>query len=306
LNLALYPGQFVCLIGPNGAGKSTLLRTLAGLQAPLGGHLELNEQPMARLSQAQRARLLSIVMTQRPEVGQMRGYELVSLGRHPYSDWLGGLSPHDHRVIQWAIQTVGAEKLAPRLLDEVSDGERQKLMVARALAQETPLIIMDEPTAFLDLPRRVELMHLLRQLAHQTAKAILLSTHDLELALRTANSLWLMTAEGQVHMGGPEDMVITGALGRAFHSEGLHFDPLQGAFRLRQAAQGRVAVIGQGLAWAWTCRAIERIGLAIEGDATPEVATIQVADGPLWHFKQQVYLSIDDLVSALTQEFPHG
>ncbi|MEZ4635407.1 MAG: ABC transporter ATP-binding protein [Caldilineaceae bacterium] len=174
LDLRLRRGELVCLLGPNGAGKSTLMRTLAGLQPALGGSILLDGDAPGDLTAREMARRLSIVLTERVDVGNLSAQELVALGRHPYTDWWGNLTPHDEEVVRWAVRAVGAGALAERPILELSDGERQKVMIARALAQEPLLILLDEPTAFLDLPRRVEVMGLLRALARHTGRAILL------------------------------------------------------------------------------------------------------------------------------------
>ncbi|MCA9913206.1 MAG: ABC transporter ATP-binding protein, partial [Anaerolineae bacterium] len=254
LSLMLRSGQLVCLLGPNGAGKSTLMRTIAGMQPPLAGSVSLQGEDIRRLKPRQLATRLSVVLTERPNVGLLNGYALVALGRHPYTDWMGRLSRHDEAVIRWAVEAVGAIDIAERPVMELSDGQRQKLMIARALAQESELILLDEPTAYLDLPRRAEIMQLLRHLAAETGRAILLSTHDLDLALRSADTLWLMS-EGQVRVGTPEDMVISGKFEEAFQGEGVHFDRTTGAFSVEHEKGRRIAVHGEGIPHIWTTHA---------------------------------------------------
>ena len=168
LNLNLDPGSLVGLLGPNGVGKSTLLRTLAAIQPPLSGQVLLEGENACRLRPADLAKRLSLVLTNTPYPGLMTGFELVALGRLPHSDWLGRLTERDHVAVNWALGAVNAEDLASLVVTELSDGQRQKLMIARALAQETAVMLLDEPTAFLDLPRRVEIMRLLKRLAHRT------------------------------------------------------------------------------------------------------------------------------------------
>ena len=164
LGVELLKGELVCLLGPNGAGKSTLMRTLAGLQKPLSGEVLLEGRDLHGLSESERARLLGLVLTERVDVGNLSAYALVALGRYPYTGWDGRLSAADEEVVRWAIDAVGARDLAGRSVGELSDGERQKVMIARALAQEPAVLLLDEPTAFLDLPRRVEIVQLLRRL----------------------------------------------------------------------------------------------------------------------------------------------
>ncbi len=214
------------------------------------------------------ARRLSVVLTERVNPGLLSAFALASLGRHPYTDWSGRLTARDQRIVLDALDSVGAAALADRQVGELSDGERQKVMIARALAQEPAVMILDEPTAFLDLPRRVEIMQLLRRLARDSGRAILLSTHDLDLALRSADRIWLMPSGGAMQIGAPEDLVLSGAFEAAFQAEGVRFDPASGAFRVSGAARGRITVIGEGLRAIWTRRALERAGFASDGGET--------------------------------------
>lgn len=260
LNLTLNEGDVVCLLGPNGIGKSTLLRTLIGMQPPLAGRVLLDGVDLATLKPRDIARRVSVVLTERVEVGQLSVYHLVALGRYPYTNWIGKLTPHDEEVIQGALIAVQAEQLAGRFVHELSDGERQRVMVARALAQEPCVMVLDEPMAFLDLPRRIEMMRLLRRLAHDMQQAVILSIHDLDLALRTADMLWLMTPDGKIQAGAPEDLVLSGAFEKAFASNNLVFDRLHGQFRLHEPPSRYAVLIGDGLIYKWTMHALERAG----------------------------------------------
>ncbi|RME55087.1 MAG: ABC transporter ATP-binding protein, partial [Caldilineae bacterium] len=273
LNLALHPGELVCLLGPNGAGKTTLMRTLAGLQPALAGAVTLDGASLPALRPRQVARRLSVVLTEPVDVGNLTGRGLTALGRHPYTDWTGGLSPEDWQIVDQALRAVGAEALAERPVLELSDGERQKILIARALAQEPLVMLLDEPTAFLDLPRRVEIMAVLHRLAQEEGRAVLLSTHDLDLALRTADRLWLLGADGTFHTGGPEELVLNGVFERVFASEGVAFDPYTGSFRMVRSSSGVVHLVGDGLASLWTARALERLGYQVHsGDAQGQAA----------------------------------
>ncbi|CAA6677436.1 MULTISPECIES: ABC transporter ATP-binding protein [unclassified Lentimonas] len=267
LNLAIQGGEFICLLGPNGTGKSTLIRTLAGVQAPLSGNLQLQGKDFHAITPRERARMVSIVFTDSMPIGMMDAYAFAALGRHPYSGWLGGLNDHDHIRIQWALEAVGAEALSQRQVAELSDGERQKVSIARALAQESQLMLLDEPTAFLDLPRRVELMRILRDLSHREQIGMLLSTHDLDLALRYADRLWLITPDGELIQGAPESLALSGELERAFANENLDWDPEAGAFRTHKTPCVMVALSGEGPAALWTSRAFARLGIGITEDA---------------------------------------
>ncbi len=188
----LYGGQLTCLLGKNGAGKSTLLRTLSAFIPSLEGEVVVKGKSLGEYSDKERARLIGVVLTERPELQHMTVHELVAMGRSPYTGFWGTLSKEDKAVADEALRMVGMDTMAMQMADTLSDGERQKVMIAKALAQQTPVIFLDEPTAFLDYPSKVETMLLLRRLAHETGKIIFLSTHDVELALQTADTLWLM------------------------------------------------------------------------------------------------------------------
>jgi iron complex transport system ATP-binding protein len=274
LHLSLYAGELVCLIGPNGAGKSTLLRTLSGMQSSLSGRVLLRGDDIGKLDARERAKRLSVVLTERVDVGSLTAYALVGLGRYPYTDWTGKLSDHDDEVIRWALSAVGAAEFAERDIHELSDGERQKVLIARALAQEPAVILLDEPTAYLDLPRRVEMMRTLRDLAHNTGRAVLLSTHDLDLALRSADVIWLLPKGETLQMGAPEDLVLNGAFESAFRGEGVEFDLQTGSFRVHKSATTSIQLIGVGVNAVWTSRALERVGFKPTDE--PSTATVEV------------------------------
>ncbi len=307
LNATLRAGELVCLLGPNGAGKSTLMRTMAGMQKPLSGRVELSGVNIHDLPARELAKKLSVVLTERISIGAMTAYSLVALGRYPHTNWAGTLSDKDHEVIQWSLQTTGASEFANRQIGELSDGERQRVMVARALAQEPQLMILDEITAFLDLPRRVEIMQMLRELARTTNKAILLSTHDLDLALRSADVIWLLPKGGDMKIGAPEDLVLNGAFADAFASEGIQFDTELGAFRVAQPQGPEIALNGTGEAALWTRRALERQGFRVTDGATLNVTRVEVMVGnsPAWQLTTsagtQRCSTLQELLARLAQ-----
>jgi iron complex transport system ATP-binding protein len=231
VNLAVHPGELVCLLGPNGIGKSTLLRTLARMQPALWGSIELGGVPLKSLSAAELARRLGVVLTERVAVDGLSVRSVVEIGRYPHSGWLGRLTDRDRTVVDWAIDVSGTRRLADRELARLSDGERQRVMVARALAQEPLLLMLDEPTAFLDVTARVELMRLLRQLTREASIAVIVSTHDLELALRTADVVWLLLPGGELVTGAPADVVASGAIAQAFEGLQIRYHPEDRSFR---------------------------------------------------------------------------
>lgn len=313
VNAGLVPGELVCLLGPNGAGKSTLLRTMAGMQRPLQGAVYLDGRDIHQLDARTLARRLSMVLTERVQAGMLTAYALVALGRHPYTDWAGRLTAVDEQIVQWALTAVGAQTLAHRFVPELSDGERQKVMIARALAQQPQVMLLDEPTAFLDLPHRVEIMGILRQLAHTEKRAILLSTHDLDLALRLADKVWLLPQKGRswhgrFQVGTPEDLVLSGAFSEAFQSAGIRFDPLTGSFQLPPGEVGQVDLVGDGLGAVWARRALEREGFQVHQGANGAAVRIKVlGDNGRYHWQlshQQhttELASIQSLVEALKE-----
>lgn len=189
ISLSLPCGRLVCLLGPNGAGKSTLLRTLCGFQPPIAGTVTISGSDITTMSAAEVARLVSVVLTDRPLTPSLTAAEMVGMGRAPYTGFWGRLSDNDRRLVSEAMQTVGVDSLATRRMGRLSDGERQKVMIAKALAQHTPVIVLDEPTAFLDYPSKVAVMKTLARLAHDEGKTILMSTHDLELAAQLGDEL---------------------------------------------------------------------------------------------------------------------
>ncbi|WP_375498749.1 ABC transporter ATP-binding protein [uncultured Nostoc sp.] len=304
ISVSLQAGELVCLLGPNGAGKSTLLRSLAGMQPPIAGEVRLLGDNVYNLAPQELAKRLSLVLTEKVDVGMLSAYTLVTLGRHPYTDWWGNLTPEDEAIVHWAIKSVGAVHLAPRQVSELSDGERQKIMIARALAQSPIVMLLDEPTAFLDLPRRVEIMQLLRQLARETNQAILFSTHDLDLALRLADKVWLLTTNGILHVGAPEDLVLSGAFADTFESEGVEFDVASGEFHLHLPYKGEINVIGEGIAITWTIRAFKRAGFQVNQNKNGlAVEVITQSKQVLWKItnSQTVYIyhSLYELIKFL-------
>lgn len=194
-NEEAHDGMLTCLIGANGAGKSTLLRTIAGFQLPLEGTVLLDGDDVRALSPRQRAERMAVVLTDRPDVMCTTVWEMVATGRAPFTGFWGRLSSKDRNIVTRSLRLVGIEWMADRTVASLSDGERQKVMIAKALAQQTPIILLDEPTAFLDYPSRVEAMQLLLNIAHEEHKTVLLSTHDLDLALQTADRIWLFEKE---------------------------------------------------------------------------------------------------------------
>lgn len=231
-SVALSPGRMTLLLGANGAGKSTLMRTLAGVQRPLRGSVCVDGRPLTSFTPRQLAREMALVYTDRTLAGALTVEETVALGRHPHTGFFGRLGSDDRRIVTESIASLGLDGMRRRHIATLSDGERQKVMIARALAQATPIIMLDEPTAFLDVASRLEVMALLGRLAHERAKAILLSTHDTGEALAVADDAWLLPGDGSLRAGDVAALIADGSLDRLFAARGVRFDPAAGDFRL--------------------------------------------------------------------------
>lgn len=223
INQTLSAGQMVCLLGANGVGKSTILRTLAGFLPPLSGNVLLEGRDLLSLSLSERSQAVSIVLTERVDVPYMKVIDLVGMGRSPYTGFFGTLTEEDRAIVSEAIEMVGIGSLAQRTIDTLSDGERQKAMIAKALAQQTPIILLDEPTAFLDFHSKVSTLRLMLRLAHETNKTILLSTHDVEMAIQLSNVLWIVQ-DGKIQAGTTESLTKDGILQSFLQADGITYD----------------------------------------------------------------------------------
>ncbi len=237
INASIKRGELTCLLGANGVGKSTLLRTLSAFQPALGGEILIYNpltshfSSLTSYSDKELSRVIGVVLTEKPDIRNMSVRELVALGRSPYTGFWGTLHDDDWQEVDDAIEAVRIGNLSKRMIHTLSDGERQKVMIAKALAQQTPVIYLDEPTAFLDFPSKVEMMQLLRRLAQEKDKTIFLSTHDFELALQVADTLWLMeksqadNGQPKLHIGTPQELASNGALARYVERPGISFNP---------------------------------------------------------------------------------
>ncbi|MFD6897145.1 ABC transporter ATP-binding protein [Rhodococcus sp. NPDC060086] len=218
-------GELTALVGPNGAGKSTLLRTLCGLQPALRGQVLIDGDDVSSIRPADLATRISVVLTERIDPGLLTVRELVALGRTPHLPASARLSPEDKAAVDWALDAVGAAELASRQFSELSDGQRQRTLTARALAQDPSLLVLDEPTSFLDVPSRVELVDVLRGLAVEQNLAVIMSTHELELALRVSDRMWLLDADRTLTCDSPAALAESGRIGAAFDRGRMRFDP---------------------------------------------------------------------------------
>lgn len=264
-------GELTCLLGANGVGKSTLLRTLSAFQPKLSGEIRIQGKEIGSYTDKQLSKVISVVLTEKCDIRNMTSVELIGLGRSPYTGFWGTLSKEDKEVVDHAINLVGISHLAHRMVHTLSDGERQKVMIAKALSQETPVIFLDEPTAFLDFPSKVEMMQLLHQLSRQTDKTIFLSTHDLELALQIADKIWLMDKVNGVTIGTPEDLSLDGTLSGFFARKGIVFDLETGLFRVNNEYTSQIRIVGHGQKYAMVRKALQRNGILANRNVESDV-----------------------------------
>jgi iron complex transport system ATP-binding protein len=293
-DVSVAPGEFICLLGRNGQGKSTLLRTLAGFIPPVAGQALLDGRPVRDWSAAERARKIAVVLTDRPQVPALRVTELVEMGRQPYTGWSGALSAEDRRIADEALERVEGTHLRDRYVDSLSDGERQRVMIARALAQQPRIMLLDEITAFLDLPSRVTIVSTLRRIAREAGVSIILSSHDLELSLGSADRLWLLPGGGRFVDGAPEDVALSGALGEAFDQPNLSFSLERGRFETHAARRGLALVKAEGVVRSWLIRGLERLGFEVAASADHADVVVSYADG-MFRIGDEAYGSILDL-----------
>ena len=264
INVSAHAGELIALIGSNGIGKSTLLRTLTGFQKALGGEILLNDRKLNSFTIKELARVLSFVSTEAIRVQNLRVWELLAMGRFPYTNLMGTLTEADNNIIKRAIQQVGLSGYEDRMIDEISDGERQRAMIARTLVQDTPLIILDEPTAFLDIRNKYEIIHLLHDFVRNENKTVLFSTHDLNISTSEVDKIWLML-DDKVVEGAPEDLILAGNFDQMFHSDKVYFNGESGDFMLRKNSLGSYRLKdSEGKIATWTGRALQRIGLVCD------------------------------------------
>jgi len=231
LNLNLHKGELVCLLGKNGIGKSTLLRTLTKVQPKLSGLILINNKNLDQINSNELAKNISLVLTEKIPPSNLTVYELIALGRQPYTNWLGTLSQDDIKQINFAMEQMQLQNLKDKRCDELSDGQLQRVMICRALAQNTDVIILDEPTAHLDIQHKMLTFQILQNLAKKLHKTILISTHEIQLALQMADTLWLMTDDDFI-AGNPKMLINNDSINQLFDSNTIHFDKKSNQFKI--------------------------------------------------------------------------
>lgn len=280
LSFNLYQGELVCLLGANGAGKSTLLRSISASQPILKGKIFFDGKDISAYSEKELSQLLGLVLTDKTSTGGLLVRELVELGRYPYTGFFGQLDKEDKKIVEKAMRDVGISHKAEAYVAELSDGERQKAMIAKALAQECPLVLLDEPTAFLDIESRIDIINLLHHLARHQGKTILLSTHDIDLALLLADRLWLLSREKGLISGVTEDIVLSGTMDHFFKGENIVFNRDTGNFLPNRNSNKKVFIDIKGESfhqlYHWLNNILERHGFSITENMNDSLYTIQL------------------------------
>lgn len=281
LNLTVNRGELVALVGRNGTGKSTLLKSMIGLLSPLGGVCRLDGKPFNEYTLSERARRVSFVSSQLTQLPSLTVNELVALGRLPYTGWMGRLTSQDRVLIKQALKEVQMGPFADRKLECLSDGERQRAMIARALVQDTPLMVLDEPTAFLDIPNTFELIRLLSRFRDR-GTTIIYSTHDLESAMQCADKMWVIH-EGEIREGAPEDLGLSGLFNEIFSASGIRYDETVGRFIFSGVQKGIVDLEGEREELLiWTRNTLERLGYSINKGAELKIIVESFPAGASW------------------------
>ena len=302
VNATICSGELTCLLGANGAVKSTLLKTLSAFLHPLGGEIWIQGKLLADYSDKELSTVIGVVLTEKCQLRNMTVNELIGMGRSPYTGFWGTLTRKDKQIVNDAIALVGIEGLKERMVHTLSDGERQKVMIAKALAQETPVIFLDEPTAFLDYPSKVEILHLLHRLSREMNKTIFLSTHDLELVLQIADQIWLMDREKGVLTGTPEDLALNGSLENFFyHRKGITFEKSTGLYRIDNEFHQSVYLEGPSERYAMVQKALRRNGIHASADVDASVSIVADEEKYILRKEEKEFKvqTIKDLLSVL-------
>lgn len=293
LNFGLFTGEMTCLLGPNGVGKSTLIKAILGQIKPWVGELLLDGQALSDFSRENLAKRMAVVLTEPVFPGNMTVGELVALGRTPHIGWLGTLSIQDKEQVERAISLTKINYLKNERLSEISDGQRQKAMIARAIAQDGELIILDEPTAHLDLVNRFEIMNLLRDIALKEKKGVLVVTHDLEIAIETADRFWLLNCGSPILAGSPEDLILSGKINELLPSNEIEFSTKRGRLELKETFP-EYSISGEEELVYWVKKGLRKAGI----QAVPSQIRVQ-ADPFRITVDENTFESVEKLISSL-------
>lgn len=295
-------GELIAVIGRNGVGKSTLLRTLAGIQPKISGSITVMGRNTENYQKMEFARIAGYISTWNNNVSNLNVYDLISLGRYPHTNWIGSLTREDHLIIADSIERTSLWELRDRYFAELSDGEKQKVMFARLLAQDTPIMVMDEPTAFLDIRSKYEILHFLYSLTRNEGKTIIYSTHDFGMAINHSDKIWLVLDKEMIE-GAPEDLLINGDFDHLFESSSVKFNSHDGSYSFNDHTnRGTLSIKGDGKRRYWTEEALRRAGYTVNENSTPVIIVNEdcwlLSDGT----KDVTFFSVYDLLRALNSE----
>jgi len=292
LSFQLYSGELTCLLGPNGVGKSTLIKAILGDLKPWEGRLILDQQELHTYSLEERAKRIAVVLSEPSYPGNLTVGQLVALGRTPHTSWGGKLSTEDRNWVDQALSDTRLTALQDERLGELSDGQRQKAMIARALAQDGKVLVLDEPTAHLDLINRLEIMTLLREISQKKEKAVLVVTHDLDIALETADRFWLMNCGSPLHIGRPEDILLSGKIQNLFPGEKYRFELERGKVELVQDPDN-LSIEGPAAGVYWVKKALQKAGIK-------KLEQTLVVSTPFGlRLRDQTFSSIEELIKEV-------
>lgn len=320
IDIKALKGQIICLLGPNGAGKSTILRTLSGLLAPVSGTVSIDGTDINKIKKKNIAKKMSLVLTEKPIPSLITVYEMISMGRTPYTDFLGRLSDSDRSVIDESLKITGIEHLSNRYFSQLSDGEKQKVMIARALVQEPELIVLDEPTSHLDIKHKIEVIKVLRKLSNEKNITCILSLHDIDLALKGCQTVLLVNEGRVVAQGSPEEIVHNGIINSLYDIKSAKYNELLGSVEMKGADANDVFVISGNSTGIRIYRSLSRMGIGItsgvlhRNDTDYEVAdgicSMVVAEKPFECIGEEALAKAKELVlkakSVVDSGFPVG
>lgn len=306
IKLKALKGSLIALVGANGSGKSTLLKTLVGLQNPISGEIKIGGKALKEYARNELAQKLSFVGTHYDMHAMMRVHQVVSYGRYPYTNILGNLQENDKHIIRKAMHDTGIFHLRDAFISEISDGEKQRVLIARSLAQDTDIILLDEPTAFLDVKNKFEILHLLGRLAHEKSKVIIFSSHDLQIVLGTADLLWFIDKK-QIIQGMPEELVLRNRINDLFRHSEVYFDAESNEFKINRKKYFTVCLKGEGVVFNWTAKAFDRMHIGIDtNNGRAVVKIIEQNSNIQWHAtvndSENTFESLQQLIQWLYKQ----